>query len=356
MKFAIIAAARPNFMKVAPIIRAFRTYPEHQVMLVHTGQHYDAAMSGTFFRDLAIPEPDVNLNVGSGSHAEQTGRVMMAFEKFCIEHRPDWTIVVGDVNSTAACAITAKKLGIRVAHVEAGLRSRDMSMPEEINRLCTDAISDLLFTTDKIADENLHREGHAESSIAFVGNTMIDTLLRHIDQARSLPLPEGFVAGQYAVLTLHRPANVDDAAQLAAVLEALQPVAERMPVVFPVHPRTAPVLDRLTLHPNFRRFTPFSYLPFLGLVANSKLVLTDSGGIQEETTVLGVPCVTLRPNTERPITCEIGTNILAGNDPAGIRKAVVSVLSNRQRPHRIPPLWDGHAGERIAAILANSSH
>lgn len=351
MKITVVAGARPNFMKVAPILAALRRRAEHEVLFVHTGQHYGDAMSGSFLRELDIPEPDVNLQVGSGSHAEQTGRIMVAFEHFCLERRPDWVIVVGDVNSTVACAITAKKLGIQVAHVEAGLRSRDMSMPEEINRLCTDCISDLLFTTDATAGENLHSEGVPEQRIAFVGNTMIDTLLRNLDRARALPLPEGLSAGAYAVLTLHRPANVDTPEVLEGILRALEPVAERMPVAFPVHPRTVPVLDQISLHPNFRRFSPFSYLPFLSLVTSSRMVLTDSGGIQEETTALGIPCVTLRPNTERPITCEVGTNVLAGNDPVKIRETVLVVLRNGSCPHSVPPLWDGHAGERIADVF-----
>lgn len=354
MRIAVIAGARPNFMKVAPILAAMRRCPVHEVLLVHTGQHYDDAMSGNFFRDLGISEPDINLNVGSGSHAEQTGRIMIAFEKVCIDHRPDWVVVVGDVNSTVACALTAKKLGIRVAHVEAGLRSRDMAMPEEINRLCTDAISDLLFTTDEIANENLRREGVSEDRIVLVGNTMIDTLVRHIDAARALALPGGLLPRAYAVLTLHRPANVDNPAKLESILSALQPVVERMPVVFPVHPRTAAVLDGLQIDKGFRRYPPFSYLPFLGLVANSFMVLTDSGGIQEETTVLGIPCVTLRPNTERPITCQMGTNHLAGTDPVRIREVVVAVLADGRRPYTIPPLWDGRAGERIAVALLAS--
>jgi UDP-N-acetylglucosamine 2-epimerase (non-hydrolysing) len=278
---------------------------------------------------------------------------MVAFESVCQSERPDWVIVVGDVNSTLACSITAKKLGIRVAHVEAGLRSRDMSMPEEINRLCTDAISDSLFTTDELASKNLRHEGIPEGRIHFVGNTMIDTLLRSIDRARACPLPSGLQANGYAVLTLHRPQNVDDPRLLAGILGAVSVVADRMPVVFPVHPRTAKNLDSLSLHPNLRLADPFSYVPFLGLVANSRMVLTDSGGIQEETTVLGIPCLTMRPNTERPITCEVGTNVLTGNDPERIRKAAQSILANGMRPGRIPDKWDGHAAERIVEVLLN---
>jgi UDP-N-acetylglucosamine 2-epimerase (non-hydrolysing) len=357
MKYILVAGARPNFMKIAPLMDAFARRKTagngFSVCLVHTGQHYDRKMSKDFFADLGIPEPDINLAVGSGTHAEQTARVMVAFEQVCQSESPDWVIVVGDVNSTLACSITAKKLGIRVAHVEAGLRSRDMSMPEEINRLCTDAISDALFTTDELASDNLRREGVPESRVHFVGNTMIDTLLRCIDRARTRPLPAGLEAKGYAVLTLHRPQNVDDPRVLAGILGAVGVVADRMPVVFPVHPRTAKNLDSLRLHPNLRIAEPFSYLPFLGLVASSRMVLTDSGGIQEETTVLGVPCLTMRPNTERPITCEVGTNVLTGNDPDRIRNAAQSILANGMRQSRIPDKWDGHAAERIVEVLLN---
>src|ERR1017187_10264109 len=306
MKYILVAGARPNFMKIAPLMDAFARRKTagngFSVCLVHTGQHYDRKMSEDFFADLGIPEPDINLAVGSGTHAEQTARVMVAFEQVCQSESRDWVIVVGDVNSTLACSITAKKLGIRVAHVEAGLRSRDMSMPEEINRLCTDAISDLLFTTDTLAVENLRNEGVASGKIHFVGNTMIDTLRQQISRARQLPLPDGLAPGKYAVLTLHRPANVDSPKRLALIMGAINAIADRIPVVFPVHPRTTPRLKEIEMHPRIRIVEPMSYLPFLGLVASSRMVLTDSGGIQEETTVLGVPCLTMRPNTERPIT------------------------------------------------------
>jgi UDP-N-acetylglucosamine 2-epimerase (non-hydrolysing) len=342
-------------MKIAPIYRAFSSrrngHSCADLLLVHTGQHYSRNMSDDFFRDLGIPEPNINLEVGSGSHAEQTARIMMAFEPVCLKHRPDWVIVVGDVNSTVACALTAKKLGIRVAHVEAGLRSRDMSMPEEINRLCTDAISDLLFTTDTIADENLRNEGVAAEKIHFVGNTMIDTLRQQIGRARQLPLPDGLAPGQYAVLTLHRPANVDFPDRLALILGAINAIADRIPVVFPVHPRTAPRLKEMELHPRIQTVEPMSYLPFLGLVAHCQMVLTDSGGIQEETTVLGLPCLTMRPNTERPITCEIGTNMLVGTDPQRIVREARSILDGHTRPGTIPEKWDGRAAERIVDIL-----
>jgi UDP-N-acetylglucosamine 2-epimerase (non-hydrolysing) len=357
MKYLLVAGARPNFMKIAPIHRAFSSRRSDDstadLLLVHTGQHYSRNMSDDFFRDLGIPEPDINLEVGSGSHAEQTARIMMAFEPACLEHHPDWVIVVGDVNSTVACALTAKKLGIRVAHVEAGLRSRDMSMPEEINRLCTDAISDLLFTTDTIAVENLRNEGVAGEKIHFVGNTMIDTLRQQISRARQLPLPDGLTPGRYAVLTLHRPANVDFPDRLTLIMGAINAIADRIPVVFPVHPRTASRLKEVELHPGIRTVEPMSYLPFLGLVARSRMVLTDSGGIQEETTVLGIPCLTMRPNTERPITCEIGTNVLVGTDPQRIVREAHWILDGNTRPGAIPEKWDGRAGERIVDVLLN---
>lgn len=352
MKYVIVAGARPNFMKVAPILDAFRSArSEHSLILVHTGQHYDASMSGDFFRDLGLPQPDVELCVGSGSHAEQTAKVMIAFERFCLEHKPQWVIVVGDVNSTVACALAAKKLGIGVAHVEAGLRSRDMSMPEEINRLCTDAISDLLFTTEESANINLAREGIPRERTFFAGNTMIDTLLRHIDAGRAVALPPPFQAGEYSVLTLHRPANVDSPELLQGLIDALEPVTSRMPVAFPVHPRTMSRLEKVRVPASLICLEPMSYIHFLGLVANSRMVLTDSGGIQEETTVLGIPCVTLRDNTERPITCEMGTNILAGTDPEHIREVICSVLRSPKRLGRVPPRWDGKAGQRIADVL-----
>lgn len=355
MKFLLVVGARPNFMKIAPIHRAFSSLRsksgDFDWFVVHTGQHYGQNMSGDFFRELDIPEPRINLEVGSGSHAGQTARIMTAFEPVCIEQRPDWVVVVGDVNSTVACALTAKKLGIRVAHVEAGLRSRDRSMPEEINRLCTDAISDLFFTTDRIADENLRREGVADRDIHFVGNTMIDSLYHHIDRACRLPLPAGLERGDYAVMTLHRPSNVDDEDQLRRLFGALNAIAARIPIIFPVHPRTRSRLNRIGLHPRVRPVEPMSYLPFLNLVAHSRMVLTDSGGIQEETTVLGIPCLTMRDNTERPITCEVGTNVLVGTDPSRITCEAGSVLDGNARPGSIPEKWDGRAASRIARIL-----
>jgi UDP-N-acetylglucosamine 2-epimerase (non-hydrolysing) len=364
MKFMLVTGARPNFMKVAPIMQAFQKaqgdHPNMQVLLVHTGQHYDPKMSEDFFRDLKIPRPDINLEVGSGTHAQQTARIMIAFEEVCMQQRPDWVVVVGDVNSTMACALTAKKLGIRVAHVEAGLRSRDMSMPEEINRLCTDAIVDLLFTTDQNASQNLRSEGIADDRIVFAGNTMIDTLLRHIQDARAIPLPDGLPDGGFAVLTLHRPSNVDNKETLTAIICAIMDVSRLIPVVFPAHPRTLGRLSDFGLLPqlenanNFRLINPLSYLPFLGLVARSRMVLTDSGGIQEETTVLGIPCITMRENTERPITCELGTNVLVGTDPDRIRAAAIAVLKGGSRNSSIPEKWDGHAGTRIVHALLHA--
>jgi UDP-N-acetylglucosamine 2-epimerase (non-hydrolysing) len=361
MKIIVVAGARPNFMKIAPLMEAFRCRqperPDLQVILVHTGQHYDEKMSDSFFQDLQIPVPDINLGVGSGTHAQQTARVMVAFEEVCLAQQPDWVVVVGDVNSTMACTITAKKLGIRVAHVEAGLRSRDMSMPEEINRLCTDVLADLLFTTDTIADENLSREGVAAERIHFVGNTMIDTLLRHAGRARSMAPLNGFREGQFAVLTLHRPGNVDRCETLTSILGAIFDISTRIPVVFPVHPRTRGrlqefgLLEQIESGGTIHLIEPLGYLPFLSLVMHSRMVLTDSGGIQEEATVLRIPCITMRPNTERPITCEIGTNILAGTDPARIRQAAYSVLDGACRDSAIPEKWDGRAAVRIVDIL-----
>lgn len=361
MKFIAVAGARPNFMKIAPILNAFSARrasgQEAAVVLVHTGQHYDKQMSDDFFEELGLPTPDINLGIGGGSHAEQTGKAMMGFEKACLDERPDCVIVVGDVNSTLACSITAKKLGIPVAHVEAGLRSRDMSMPEEINRLCTDAISDLLFTTDLLASQNLHNEGVPAERIHFVGNTMIDTLLRHVERARELPLPAGLSPKQYAVVTLHRPATVDSQQALAGVLSLINELSQQLTVVFPVHPRTRKNLIEFDLlqklSPNVMLLEPLSYVRFLGLTARSRLILTDSGGIQEEATVLGIPCITMRANTERPITCSVGTNILAGTDPARVRAAIQNVLAGNGKRGNMPEKWDGHSAERIVDVLLN---
>ncbi len=361
MKFIVVAGARPNFMKVAPILEAFASEKaagrDFTVLLVHTGQHYDEKMSGTFFEELGIPPPDIHLGVGSGSHAEQTARVMVSFERVCLDHSPDWVIVVGDVNSTFACSVTAKKLGIKVAHVEAGLRSRDMSMPEEINRLCTDAVSDLFFTTDEFADANLAAEGVAPDRIILVGNTMIDTLIRHQHRALAMELPSGAQPRQYAVLTLHRPSNVDDPQTLERLFGAVRRIAERIPIYFPVHPRTRRNLEAFGLlndasaESNVFLIEPLGYLAFLGLVARSCMVLTDSGGIQEETTFLGIPCLTMRDNTERPITCSLGTNVLVGSDSDRIVQEAIKVLTGESPIRQVPPYWDGRAGERIVDRL-----
>lgn len=363
MKIFNIVGARPNFMKMAPIIEALNQYPDRfEHLLVHTGQHYDAKMSKAFFIDLGMPKPDIDLEVGSGSHAEQTAKIMVAFEKVCLEHKPDLVIVVGDVNSTMACTITAKKLGIKVAHVEAGLRSRDMGMPEEINRLCTDVLCDYLFTTDYIADKNLQGEGVPAEKIFFVGNVMIDTLLKHRAMAATLKLRDelGLREGGYATLTLHRPSNVDDPQTLRGILEAIAEIAHELPVIFPVHPRTKKMAGEFGLGHLLNEglpvrgiwaTDPLGYLEFLHLNMGAKLVLTDSGGLQEETTVLGVPCITMRANTERPITCEVGTNLMVGNDPQAILAAARPILAGQTVKGRIPEKWDGKAAERIVEVL-----
>jgi len=357
MKIINVVGARPNFMKMAPIIEAMNRYPDRiEQLLVHTGQHYDTKMSKAFFDDLGMPVPDIDLGVGSGSHAEQTARIMVAFEKVCIEQKPDMVIVVGDVNSTMACTITAKKLGFKVAHVEAGLRSRDMSMPEEINRLCTDILCDLLFTTDHIAGKNLLREGVSEDKIHFVGNVMIDTLFKHKAMAEKLNLLHdlGLCPGEYATLTMHRPSNVDDAETLKAIMGAMEAIAEELVVVFPVHPRTRKKLADIGFdgeHTKIMLLEPLGYMEFLHLNISARMVLTDSGGLQEETTVLGIPCITMRPNTERPITCEVGTNTLVGNDPQAIIQATRDILANGPQGSRVPEKWDGRAAERIVEVL-----
>ena len=355
-----VAGARPNFIKIAPLMAALREHSEIGQCLVHTGQHYDERLSKVFFDDLHIERPDVNLEVGSGSHAIQTARIMMAFEGVCVERQPDLIVVVGDVNSTVACALVGAKLGIAIAHVEAGLRSFDWSMPEEINRVITDRLSDLLFTTERSANENLHREGVPAERIHFVGNVMVDTLLHHREQAKSLRVPRrlGVTPKNFALLTLHRPANVDSSASLMEILEGIRRIAERIPVVFPVHPRTKGRIDSLGLHAHLgkaRMIDPLGYLDFLGLMDEAALVLTDSGGIQEETTVLGVPCLTLRSNTERPVTVEQGTNTLIKLDASTIvraaERAIDSTSNSDREPHQIPELWDGKAARRVARII-----
>ena len=367
MRIINVVGARPNFMKMAPIIEAMNRYPDQiEHILVHTGQHYDQKMSKSFFNDLRIPKPDIDLEVGSGSHAEQTAKIMIAFEKVCLKEKPDLVIVVGDVNSTMACTITAKKLGIRVAHVEAGLRSRDMGMPEEINRLCTDVLCDYLFTTDKYANENLQQEGVASEKVVFVGNVMIDTLLRHKEMAGNLDVLAklGLKQGEYATLTMHRPSNVDDKKTLHGILDTLEQISQSLPIVFPIHPRSRKMADKFGLMHYFNEgknvqgiwlTEPLGYLDFLHLNMNAKMVLTDSGGLQEETTVLGIPCITMRHNTERPITCDVGTNTIVGNDPAMILKAAQAVLDGNWKKGDIPDKWDGHSAERIVDWLLQKS-
>ena len=348
-----VVGARPNYMKIAPVLRALaaRSIPAR---LVHTGQHYDAALSKLFFDELGMPQPDANLEVGSGSHAAQTAEIMKRFEPLLLKERPSVVLVVGDVNSTIACALVAVKEGIPVAHVEAGLRSFDRTMPEEINRVLTDQISELLFTTERAAAANLAREGIDASRVHFVGNVMIDTLSLFLAKAVA---PDGLAKQGYAVLTLHRPSNVDDPQTLGRLLRVLGELSAKIPIVFPAHPRT---VQRLAALPQakalsgdrFMQRPPLGYLEMLGLMRDAKLVLTDSGGIQEETTALGVPCVTLRENTERPITVEEGTNTVVGSDPARIVAVVDGILAGGGKRGRRPELWDGKAAERIAAVLA----
>ena len=361
MKLLNIVGARPNFMKMAPLIAAIqRRAGEATQTLVHTGQHYDEAMSASFFRDLGMPAPDINLEVGSGTHAEQTARVMLAFEPVLIEQKPDWVVVVGDVNSTLACALVARKLGVKVAHVEAGLRSFDRDMPEEINRILTDQLSDLLLTPSADGDANLLREGIAPERIVRVGNVMIDTLLQQVERAQaSSILPElELEPHTYAVVTLHRPSNVDEPESLRGILAALGEIAAELPLVFPAHPRTQARLREfgIAVPARMRVIDPLGYLEFLRLWSNAKLVLTDSGGLQEETTALGIPCLTLRENTERPITIEQGTNHLVGCDPAKIKQTAFAVLRGELKlAGRVPELWDGQtAGRIVDALLARS--
>lgn len=358
MNVTLVAGARPNFMKIAPLIEAFEAAAAQgsplRYRLVHTGQHYDRNMSGSFFEELGIPEPHANLESGGGSQAEQTAQIMVRFEQELLKHPCDLVIVVGDVTSTLACSITAKKLCIRVAHVEGGIRSGDLSMPEEINRIVTDSISDLFFTTSRMAGENLRRSGVPEDRIHFVGNTMIDTLLRNRprfqppvfwDTLRLQP-------GSYFVLTLHRPANVDDPAQLRGLLQAMIQSAREAPVIFPVHPRTARNLESLGMQaPNLHAIPPLGYLGFNFLVQHARAVITDSGGITEETTVLGIPCITLRDTTERPETVTVGTNELIGARPDRLAESLQRVWEGQWKKGSVPELWDGHAAERIVRIL-----
>ena len=351
-----VVGARPNFVKIAPLMAAYRRFEAIAPVLVHTGQHHDDAMSGRFFRDLDIPVPDVDLGIRGGSHAVQTAEIMKAFESVLLDRRPDVVLVVGDVNSTLACALVAAKLRVPLAHVEAGLRSRDRAMPEEINRVVTDAVSDLLFCTEAAAVQNLEREGTDPGAVFLVGNLMVDALLAHRRRARrSVILARlGLDPRRYAVLTLHRPSNVDEPAALGEILAALAQIQAEMPVVAPAHPRLRRALARpeaartVAGMRRLRIVEPLGYLDFLRLMDDARVVLTDSGGVQEETTVLGVPCLTLRENTERPATIEMGTNRLAGTAAADI---VAAFRAPPPRPGRVPPLWDGRSAERIAAVL-----
>lgn len=364
MRILNIVGARPNLIKIAPLVEEMNRSPEIEPVLLHTGQHYDDNLSRVFFDELGIPEPDIYLGVGSGSHAEQTARIMLAFEPVLREQQPDLVLVVGDVNSTLACTLTAVKMHIPVAHVEAGLRSFDRTMPEEINRIVTDGLAEWLFTTERSAGENLLREGRPGDKIHFVGNVMIDTLLRHRERALRTPALERFdvAPGEYVLVTLHRPRNVDDGANLAAIVDALGQVRERLPMVFPVHPRTRNrlkefgLLGRATELLGAGLCEPLGYLEFLHLMARAQVVLTDSGGIQEETTILGAPCLTLRPATERPVTVAVGTNRIIGSAPERIVPEIERILAGDVPRGTAPELWDGKAAERIIAVLAKGGN
>jgi UDP-N-acetylglucosamine 2-epimerase (non-hydrolysing) len=365
LKLILVVGARPNFMKIAPLVHEIsrrngshnRGDVEIEYLLVHTGQHYDVKMSDAFFRDLNIPQPDFNLEVGSGSHAVQTAEIMARFEKVCLEEKPDWVVVVGDVNSTMACTIVASKLWIKVAHVEAGLRSYDRTMPEEVNRLVTDALADLLLTPSKDADKNLLREGIPKDKIKLVGNIMIDTLLTNLEKARQLKSYERFGVKEknYIFVTLHRPSNVDNKASLSLIMKHLIALSKKMAVIFPMHPRTKKNLLEFGLHDKVSKAKkliicdPLGYHETIGLVDKCSFVLTDSGGLQEETTALGIPCLTLRPNTERPITVTQGTNQLT--TLATLDQDLAKLLSGHHKKGKIPRFWDGHTAERIIQQL-----
>ncbi len=372
MKVMSVVGARPNFMKVASLAQAVaehnqaQAHPSIEHLIVHTGQHYDMQMSTLFFEDLDLPKPHINLEVGSASHAVQTAQIMERFEPAILEEQPDILLVVGDVNSTIACALVASKIEYRggakrsrpiIGHVEAGLRSFDRGMPEEINRVLTDALSDILFVTEDSAIENLKREGIPPRKIHLVGNVMIDTLVRHLNRANRPDRPGWPANGPYGVVTLHRPANVDSREILMGLTECMKRIGEKIPVVFPLHPRTRANLDRFGLYQDFVQSRgiqitePLGYFEFLGLVLRAKMVLTDSGGIQEETTFLGIPCVTLRNNTERPVTVHLGTNYLVGTNARKIMQQVDDILDGRVRNGKIPPFWDGQAGKRIVDLL-----
>ena len=359
MKVFLIAGARPNFMKIAPIYREALKYDKVQCKIVHTGQHYDYEMSEAFFEDLELPKPDFFLNAGSGTHAVQTAKIMVTFEELCQNERPDLIIVVGDVNSTLACSVVGKKLLIEVAHVEAGLRSFDLTMPEEINRMVTDSISDYFFVTEESGEANLVQEGKSKDRIHFVGNVIIDNLFYQVEKLNG-DMSEGFATakikkklGDYAFLTLHRPSNVDTKSGFGEIVEALNSITAKMPILFPVHPRTKKMMEEFSFHlsDNIFLFSPLSFKESLFLWKDAKIVLTDSGGLQEETTALGIPCVTIRENTERPITIKMGTNILAGTKKESILKAFEEAIARPKDQFKVPPKWDGRAAERIWKIL-----
>lgn len=359
MKIIHVVGARPNFMKAAPVISALSHYADVVQILVHTGQHYDVNMSDVFFRQLGMPAPDINLNIGSGSHAVQTAQVMMRFEEIVLSDRPNVVIVYGDVNSTVSASLVCAKLGIPVGHVEAGLRSFDRRMPEEINRVLTDQIADLLFTPSLDGNENLVREGISREKIFFVGNVMIDTLVRLLKEAEALwhdqHLQLGIAENEYILVTLHRPSNVDEPIILSRIADALREISRKISVIFPVHPRTRLRIKETSLDiaesSNFQLTDPLGYLDFLSLQQRARLVITDSGGIQEETTFLGVPCLTVRESTERPVTVSLGTNILVRNDMQQLKREVDRILAGEAKKGDIPPLWDGKASDRIADIL-----
>jgi len=367
MKVMVIAGARPNFMKVAPLMKAIEEHnhrahngdPRVEGRLVHTGQHYDEAMSEVFFRELGIRPPDLNLGVGSGSHAVQTAKVMTGFETICEQEKPDWVVVVGDVNSTMACTLVCAKMGIRVAHVEAGLRSYDRGMPEEVNRIVTDALADLLLTPSEDADENLRREGVAASKITCVGNIMIDSLVANLPKSRQSPILKklGLNPGEFVYVTLHRPSNVDDQASLTAIMTELDRLARQLPVVFPIHPRTRKMCGQFGIsfdaNPGLRILDPIGYHDSLCLTEGARLVLTDSGGLQEESTFFRTPCLTLRPNTERPVTVTVGSNKLTNLER--LSADLGEVLKREPRFGRIPARWDGRTAERILHSLLNHS-
>jgi UDP-N-acetylglucosamine 2-epimerase (non-hydrolysing) len=356
MKIINVVGARPNFMKIAPIMRVMKAYRKIKSLLVHTGQHYDANMSDTFFKDLELPKPDIHLEVGSGTHAAQTARVMERFEKVLFDEKPDLVLVVGDVNSTLACSLAASKLRIKVAHVEAGLRSFDRRMPEEINRVLTDQMSDFLFTTCDDANRNLAREGVTQNKVFLVGDVMIDTLLYYMKKGSLSRADEA----DYAVVTLHRPSNVDDKETFKRISCALNKIAKSIPIIFPVHPRTRRQIKRFGLEKyyngNIKLLGPLGYSDFIKLYPKAKLVLTDSGGIQEETTVLDIPCLTIRENTERPITITHGTNILVGTDERKIVEEATKILRGTRKRRKTIKYWDGKAAERIVKILVKNKY